>query len=211
MQQPHPPATGKRNAAQPRNIVDGSEAARVLGINRSTITRYLRTYPELNRSPVDGKIKLDLEEFRRHRDENVNRMKSGNHAGRLFDELPPGEAASSAEAEEDDDTPADDAGQDETVAKIRARVELIKLQRLEREEAVETGQLTPKAEVEEAKGNALVKLRDALMSPDLDLCEKLAATSDAAEVATILREANRAALTRLAEDFENDAERGGPA
>jgi len=209
MQQPHPSATGKRNTAQPRNIVDGSEAARVLGINRSTITRYLRTYPELNRSGVDGKIKLDLEEFRRHRDENVNRMKSGNHAGLLFDELP-GETPAAAD-DEDDDEPADDGVQDETVAKLRARVERIKLSRLEREEALAVGEVTPAAEVEQAQGEALTKLRDALMTPDLDLCEKLAATSDAAEVATILRETNRAALTKLAEDFENDAERGGPA
>jgi hypothetical protein len=215
MQQPHPPATDGRNGAQRRNIVDGGEAARRLGINRSTITRYLKTYPELNRSRVDGRIALDLEEFRRHRDENVNRLKSGNHAGRLFDEAPPAEAPAARDDPDDgdDDTAeAEPAGpQDQTVARIRARAELIKLNRLEREEAVELRALTPVAEVDQATGEALTKLRDALMSPDLDLCEKLAATTDAAEVATILRDANRAALTKLAEDFENDAERGGPA
>ncbi|MBX3488880.1 hypothetical protein [Parvibaculum sp.] len=213
MQHPHPPATDGRNGAQRRNIVDGAEAARVLGLHRSTITRYLNTHPELNHAREPGRIALDLEEFRRHRDENVNRLMTGNHAGRLFDEArPPLRPAARDDTEDDDTAEAEPAGpQDQTVARLRARAELIKLNRLEREEAVELGALTPVAEVDQATGEALTKLRDALMSPDLDLCEKLAATTDAGEVATILRDANRAALTKLAEDFENDAERGDPA
>lgn len=215
MQHPQRDATWQGNKdVAPRNIVSGSEAAKRLGINRSTLTRYLKTYPELNRSRVDGKIAVDLDELAQHRGENVNLMKSGNHAGRLFDETPPPLLPPRAPVERDedgDDDPADAGLQDETVAKIRARAERIKLNRLEREEATETGQLTPAAEVEEATGNALVKLRDALMSPDLDLCEKLATTEDPAEVTRLLREANRKALEKLAEDFENDAQRGGAA
>jgi hypothetical protein len=196
------------------NIVSGSEAAKQIGINRSTLTRYLKTYPELNRSRVDGKIAVDIDELRRHRDENVNRLKSGSHAGRLFDEpagpsLLPRADPPPDDADEDTDDPS--IVQDETVAKIRARRERIMLNRLEREEAAQLRQLTPTEEVEEETGSALIKLRDALMSPDLDLCEKLAATQDAGEVALVLREANRKALEKLAEDFENDAQRGGPA
>lgn len=215
MQHPQRDATGQGNkSVAPRNIVSGSEAAKALGINRSTLTRYLKTYPELNRSRVEGKIAVDLDELAQHRGENVNRMKSGNHAGRLYDEAPPPllPPRTPVERDEDeDDDPAEASLQDETVAKIRARAERIKLNRLEREEATETGQLTPAAEVEEATGNALVKLRDALMSPDLDLCEKLASTNDPAEVTRLLREANRKALEKLSEDFENDAQRGGAA
>ncbi|MFN4229832.1 hypothetical protein [Parvibaculum sp.] len=214
MQHPQRDATGQGNkSVASRNIVTGASAAKELGINRSTLTRYLKTYPELNRSKGEGSILVDLDELRRHRAENVNRMKSGNHAGRLYDEAPPPllPPRTQVERDDEDDETTEASLQDETVAKIRARAERIKLNRLEREEATETGQLTPAAEVEEATGNALVKLRDALMSPDLDLCEKLAATSDPAEVTQILRDANRKALEKLAEDFENDAQRGGAA
>lgn len=217
MQQPQRDATGQGNKpVAPRNIVSGGEAAKRLGINRSTLTRYLKSYPELNRSRVDGKIAVDLDELAQHRGENVNLLKSGNHAGRLFDEPAPAPLLRAEprpreiETETDDDL--DDGGlQDETVAKLRAKRERILLNRLEREEAAQLRELTPTAEIEEAAGNALVKLRDALMSPDLDLCEKLAATEDAAEVTRLLREANRKALEKLAEDFENDAQRGGAA
>lgn len=217
MQHPQQAATSSRNkGVAPRNIVTGGEAAKLLGINRSTLTRYLKTYPELNRSHVDGRIAVDVDELARHRSENVNLLKSGNHAGRLFDEpaplldeITPRPVTRADEREADDD---DAAGlQDETVAKIRARRERILLNRLEREEAVQLGELTPVPEVEEATGNALVKLRDALMSPDLDLCEALAAASDPAEVTQLLRAANRKTLERLAEDFARDAERGDPA
>jgi len=215
MQHPQRDATGQGNKhVAPRNIVSGGEAAKRLGINRSTLTRYLKTYPELNRSRIDGKIAVDLDELAQHRGENVNMMKSGNHAGRVFDEPAPAPLLRPEPRPreiETEDEPDDGGLQDETVAKIRARAERIKLNRLEREEAAETGQLTPAAEVEEAIGNALVKLRDALMSPDLDLCEKIASTADPAEVTSILREAHRKVLTKLSEDFENDAQRGGAA
>lgn len=218
MQHPQQAATpGRNGGVAPRNIVSGGEAAKALGINRSTLTRYLKTYPELNRSRVDGKIAVDLDELARHRGENVNLLKSGNHAGRAFDEPAPAPLLARDPAplagDEDEDSTDDEAGplQDETVAKIRARAERIKLNRLEREEAVELGQLTPAEEVEQATGEALAKLRDQLMSPDIDLCEKLAATSDPAEVAQALRAANRKVLEKLAEAFENDAQRGGPA
>lgn len=217
MQHPQQAATPTRNkGVAPRNIVTGGEAAKLLGINRSTLTRYLKTYPELNRSHVDGRIAVDVDELARHRSENVNLLKSGNHAGRLFDEpaplldeITPRPATRAVERDADDDDVVD--LQDETVAKIRARRERILLNRLEREEAVQLGELTPAPEVEEATGNALVKLRDALMSPDLDLCEALAAASDPAEVTQLLRAANRKTLERLAEDFARDAERGDPA
>ena len=217
MQHPQRDATGQGNKpVAPRNIVSGGEAAKRLGINRSTLTRYLKSYPELNRSRIDGKIAVDLDELAQHRRENVNLMKSGNHAGRVFDEPAPAPLLPSSPAPReikaaDDDEPDDGGLQDETVAKIRARAERIKLNRLEREEAAETSQLTPTAEVEEAIGNALVKLRDALMSPGLDLCEKLASTTDPAEITGILRDAHRKVLTKLSEDFENDAQRGGAA
>lgn len=219
MQHPQQAATpGRNGGVAPRNIVSGSAAAKALGINRSTLTRYLKSYPELNRSRVDGRIAVDLDELAKHRGENVNLLKSGNHAGRAFDEPAPvpllaREAPPEAAADDEEDGEGDEGGplQDETVAKIRAKAERIKLNRLEREEAVELGQLTPAEEVEQATGEALSKLRDALMSPDIDLCEKLAATSDPAEVTQALREANRKVLEKLAEAFENDAQRGGPA
>src|SRR3989338_7140757 len=122
MQHPQRDATGQGNkGVAARNIVSGGEAAKRLGINRSTLTRYLKTYPELNRSRVDGKIAVDLDELAQHRGENVNLMKSGNHAGRYFDDPAPApllrDAATPPEIEDEGADETDAGGlRDETVA-----------------------------------------------------------------------------------------------
>lgn len=201
-------ATGSRNAPQPAQLVSGARAARELNLNKSTLTRYLRTYPELNRSTAEGKILVDLAELKRHRDENVNLVKSGNHAGRLFDE----EAATASPAllpETFDDPASADGVRQGAYANARARFEEIRARRAEREEAEHLGQLVSGEAVAEAIGEALIVLRDKLLSPDLDLCEALAKTAEPAEVMKVLRAANRDALDKLTEAFREHAGRGG--
>lgn len=205
MQPASTPATGSRNAPQ---LVSGSRAARELNLNKSTLTRYLRSYPELNRSAAAGKILVDLAELKRHRDENVNLVKSGNHAGRLFEEET--QAASPPLLPEAFDEPgAPDSARQGAYATARARFEEIRARRAEREEAEHLGQLVSGESVAEAIGEALIVLRDKLLSPDLDLCEAVAKTSDPAEVMKVLRAANRAALEKLTEAFREHAGRGG--
>lgn len=200
-------ATGSRNTPQPAQLVSGARAARELSLNKSTLTRYLRTYPELNRSAVDGKILVDLAELKRHRDENVNLVKSGNHAGRLFEEE--AQTSSPPLLPEAFDEPAAEATRQGAYATARARFEEIRARRAEREEAEHLGQLVSGEAVAEAIGEALIVLRDKLLSPDLDLCEAVAKTSDPAEVMKVLRAANRAALEKLTEAFREHAGRGG--
>ena len=61
------------------------EAARALGKNPSTLSRYIAANPSLNHGSA-RRPKVDLDELRRHREANVNPFRSGSHAGRLFGE-----------------------------------------------------------------------------------------------------------------------------
>lgn len=211
---PHATLSGNTPDAT-RNIVTGGRASKLLKLNRSTLTRYLKTFPELNRSADPAKILVDIDELRQHRQENVNLVKSGNHAGVLFEEETP------AVVEPDDDLdlplaprPAahgvrpDAPNQPAGYATARARREEALAAKAEREEAVALGQLVIKDDVDAALGDALVNLRDKLLSPDLDLCEKLARCDDPTKVLSILRNANRGHLEKMAEAFA-DVDAGG--
>jgi len=192
----------------------GGRAAKAIQINRSTLTRYLKTFPELNRSSDPAKILVDLDELKQHRADNVNLVKSGNHAGALFDER--GSDPDLMDDLDDDlDQPLVHRGATHAVrseqprepsgyASARARREEALAQKAEREEALALGQLVIKDAVDAALGDALVTLRDNLLSPDLDLCELLARCDDPTKILSILRSANRGYLEKLSEAFADD-------
>lgn len=60
-------------------------AARELRRHHSTVSRYVKSHPELNHG-TDKRPKVDLDEFRRHHALNTNAARHGSHAGRLFGE-----------------------------------------------------------------------------------------------------------------------------
>ncbi len=62
------------------------EAARALGKSPSTIGRYVKAHPEINRGS-EGRPKVDLDELIRHREATVNPFQSGSHAGQMFGEV----------------------------------------------------------------------------------------------------------------------------
>ncbi len=62
------------------------EAARALDKSPSTIGRYLKDHPELNRGS-ERRPKVDLDELRRHREANVNPFLSGSSAGLLVGQV----------------------------------------------------------------------------------------------------------------------------
>ena len=70
----------------PNRTIGIREAARALEKSPSTIGRYVKMYPELNRGS-EGRPKVDLEELRRHREANVNPFQSGSHAGLLVGQV----------------------------------------------------------------------------------------------------------------------------
>ena len=62
------------------------EAARALGKSPSTISRYLKEFPDLNLGSRT-RPKIDVDVLRRHREANVNPFRSGSSAGRVFGEV----------------------------------------------------------------------------------------------------------------------------
>ena len=53
-------------------LIGVSAAARALGVNKSTVSRYLARFGELNHAAAGAPPLVDLEELRRHRAENLN-------------------------------------------------------------------------------------------------------------------------------------------
>ena len=77
-------AAGPPEGAMP-NLVGVVAAARALETEHSTVSRYVKSNPELNHG-TGRRVKIDLVEYTRHRAANVNPARLGSHAGRLLGE-----------------------------------------------------------------------------------------------------------------------------
>ena len=67
------------------DVIGVRAAARALGLNASTVSRYLKDHPDLNLGS-ETRPKVDVEELRRHRANNTNPAHRGSYAGRLVGE-----------------------------------------------------------------------------------------------------------------------------
>lgn len=166
------------------------EAARELGLNPSTVSRWVRQYPELNRG-TDDEIDVDIEKLREHRAQNVNAAMSGNHAGLFQDEN-----------ENQDASPAAGGGEDRGsvtpgLAAARTRVAEAQAHKAELDLAERLGEVVDLAGVEAAFRTAGVALRQAMESRARPLSEVLAGMTDARAIALRLDEEDRALLTRV--------------
>ncbi len=149
-----------------------AKAAKLLGINRSSLHRYLDRYREL----LDERGLVNFEEVKQHRADNP--------------------LIEAAETEK----PARTSQAPETESRRghKHRLEEIKTWEAEREYARSLGQLVdPTAMIDELNESA-VALRDKFMAPDPVLCERLAGESDPRAVAQLLREENRKMLADYA-------------
>lgn len=144
------------------------QAAKVLGLNASTVSRHLAKYPRLVH---DGKV--DPEELRRHREDTVNAAKSGNHAGLSFGEadLGDGDEDECESHSQVDGLPA--APTSPAAAKLaeeRAGFESIRRRREEVKFANELGLLADVADIEDAGreiGGLLQRSAEAVLNADL--------------------------------------------
>ena len=184
------------------DLVGVREAARALGKNPSTITRYLRNHPELNRGS-DGRPAVDLGELRAHRAQNVNELKSRNHAGKLFDASSPNPDAIARETspevvpapERDKLSYTAAKAEREAAAAERAKIELDERRR----------KLVPRAEVREGAAELGGVLQVALLQLSIDLAEPLATMTEPTEISVLLDKAFRQALDRLSTKLEDIA------
>lgn len=182
-------------------IVGVRAAARSLDLNPSTVSRYLKDFPELNQGDEAGP-KVDPEALRRHRLANINQARSGSHAGLLLDEGAParggedlapaggGDAVVTKKAKKDAEAPSYAVAKAvrETVLAQRARIDLDE----------KRGLLVVRQEVEDAISEAGAVLQRELLELGSQLSDRLAAMDSPREIALLLEGEHRRVLAGLA-------------
>lgn len=182
-------------------LVGVSKAAEELGVSHSTISRYLRNYPELTVGAGRRK-KVDLAELRRHRAENL----SVDEGDGLPFEGEAGVARSPAPREEK----TVEARQRQSAA--RATTDELKAELLRIELAERRGELVPLDEIEAAFGDAGALLQARFESRRRDLAERLVVMTDVKEIEAFLKQADREMLEafsrrlgQMADEAEGEA------
>lgn len=167
--------------------------ARALGLNHSTVSRYVKSHPELNQGS-DTRPKVDLAEFRTHHAETTNPARRGSHAGRLFGE--DGEEEDIAE-----DPAAEDTGKSDnklTYARAKAVREGLAAQRARIDLDEKRALLVPRAEVEAATYEAGQMLQRDLLEFGPQLSDRLAAMASPREIAALMETELRRLLAKWA-------------
>lgn len=194
------------------DLVGIREAARAVGLSPSTISRYVANNPELNRGTPEQPAVV-LGELRAHRAQNVNQLKSRNHAGELFDADPVGGGEAIEET-----APAGDRSQQVSVAagetgqapkgaysKAKAARETLLARRAQIELDQMLGRLVARAEVEEGAAELAGMLQTSLLQLTVDLAEPLSTMTEPAEISTYLDGQFRQLLERLRLQLETIA------
>lgn len=186
------------------------EAARAINVNASTITRYLRQHPELNRGGA-GRPLVDLDELKRHRTENVNAVMSGNHGGRLLGEPPAVAPPPEPEPEEHEDERRSIGPRKPSYADAKTVAEATRARLAQLELARRLKQVVSRAEVEQALLEAGQTLRQLLAARARSIAEDLSALNDPREITARLDEEDRACLERIADALASALESGADA
>jgi hypothetical protein len=189
MQQVAPTNSGCCNEIPQRKHatrVKCAQAARELGINRSSLKRYLDQYPEL----LDAERTVDLEELRRHRADNPRVVEAA-------------EEAEAAESQEIRSLPSQSKGTGRSDAK--ARLDEARAQQAELDLAIRRGELVDPGDMLDAISEAGNFLRDKFTAVDFVLCEKLASETDPLVVKSILSDHNRSIVMQVRQMFANIA------
>jgi len=164
-------------------------AALALKVNASTISRYLKEYPDLNQGSRT-RPKIDVDVLRTHRADNTSQAQQRGPGTATSVELPPAATAPSNQPNY-----ALAKAVRETVLAQRARVDLDE----------KRGLLVPRAEVENSVYDAgTVLLRDMLEIP-AKLAERLVAMTDRREITALLETELRRVLATMATSLRADA------
>ena len=158
-------------------------AAQELGINRSSLKRYLDQYPELLSD--DGKV--DLEQLRQHRADNPN----------VADAVRKVEQRQAARPK------AADASGGRTHAK--SRLDETKAIQADLDLAERLNQVVDPGELVDAVSEAANYLRDKFLAVDPILCERLAAESDPRVIRAIEREERERIMAEVQAKFASAA------
>lgn len=195
-------------------LVGITAAARGLGLDKATVSRYVRDHPGVNRQMIDGKPPLvDVDELREHRARTVDESKSGNRAGMPFgaDMNAPFDVGGAGGAGGDggDANGAPGAmrrgqggGLEYRNAATADKAIGAKLKQLQLSEKM--GQVVARAVVEMAAFEAGQKLQQELAIRNRQLAEQIAVMDNPREIARVLRESDIALLERVADAFSRE-------
>ena len=179
------------NGTATAELIGVRAAARALKINPSTLSRYLKSHPGLDRGTV-GQPMVDIEELRRHRAENVNPAVRGRKARKVLAEGAPPVAAAEAPPAA---TKAPD-GPNYAVAKAVRETVLAQRARVDLDE--KRGLLVPRAEIEDAVFEAGLLLQRNLLHLCSQVAERVASMSDARQITELLEAEHRKVLAQVA-------------
>lgn len=168
------------------------DAADVIGVSHSTVSRYLKRYPDLNRGTA-GRPLVDVDEYRLHRGENIHVPASGDAPTPAVPAVPADPASASA-ADADADVPS--------YNKEKARREKANATTAELNLAERLGKVVPRDEVEATIFEAGQALRDAMERRSHELSERLAVMNDPAAIAALLEQEDRKLLKEFLENLQ---------
>jgi hypothetical protein len=158
-------------------------AALGLGINRSTLKRYLDQYPELLGD--DGKV--DLEQLRKHRTDNPNVA----------------DAVRKVEQRHATQPKPSETGSGRTHAK--SRLDETKAIQADLDLAERLNQVVDPGEIVDAISEAGNYLRERFTAADPILCERLAAESDPRQIKAVLEEEHGKIMAEVQAKFASAA------
>lgn len=182
-----------------------SEAALALGLNKSTVSRYVAANPELNRAD-SGPPKLVVAELRAHRAGHVNWAMAGNHAGLAADELDlaakdgPGDGErGERHSPEPEPAAGRRAGAPTLPGLNRARLatETIKARNAQLDLEERLGITCERRLVEEAALELGLALHSELAARNRAIAETLAQMNDDRDIRALLDQSDRDLLERL--------------
>ncbi len=177
-------------------------AAAALGCHASTISRYLKDFPDLNQGSK-GRPKIDVDVLRRHRAQNTNPTPRGHQAGKMLAEG--GEPTIvAAEAPPPPAATATAAAPNYALAKAVRETVLAQRARVDLDE--KRGLLVPRREVEDSVFSAGTVLQRDLLELGAQLAEQLAAMTDTRAISALMEKEHRRVLATLAASLRAKAE-----
>ena len=182
------------------DLVGVRAAARALGLNASTVSRYLKDHPDLNLGS-ERRPMVNLEELRRHREENINAARSGSHAGRLLGEDNGVAGANGADAANGRERPTRNQAEAPSLATARAEREAALAERARLDLDEKLAGLLVRSEVEEAFEETLQVLRRQLSDLAPRLAERLATLDTAEEAQALMETEFRGLLSKCAREL----------
>lgn len=188
-------------------VVGVNEAARMLGVNASTVSRQLDKLVGLGALTVStrGRQKVfDLADFKRAFDAHCNPLKArqgGSAIALGFAAGPAAAAAAPADPGDDAPAPAAASAAPSSFAAASADERRVKAQREQLKLDRELGRVVDRQAVEGDLQTAARKMRDALLAMPARLKGELASMTNPAEIGGLLDREVRAVLEALANDF----------